>query len=51
MKYEYKKVYESDTTDLTTEINKAGEEGWRLVSVCVADGGRSFALLEKIINE
>ena len=34
MRYEYKVLHESDFRNLEPKLNKLGEDGWKLVSIC-----------------
>jgi hypothetical protein len=52
MKYEYKTLEESDTFKFTLDdVNKLGQEGWRVVWWSIVDSGKETILLEKQIDK
>lgn len=47
-KYEYKVVQDYATKRFSLDdVNALGQEGWRVVSYTIADGGQECCLLER----
>ena len=50
-KYEYRVIEETDVSKFTIDdINKAGNEGWRVVQWIIGDNGYETVLLERCLS-
>lgn len=50
-KYEYRMLEETAVKRLTLDdLNELGEQGWRVVSWMIPDGGYECVLLERVIT-